>query len=63
MKSKETEIKNKMNKKLNKKENNVININKDNVQIKRLDIIALIIAITYIKYNFRYIWTWIWLYK
>ena len=50
MKSKETAIQNKMNKMLNKKENNIININKDNVCIKRLNIIAKIIAINHILY-------------
>ena len=50
MKSKETAIQNKMNKMLNKKENNIININKDNVCIKRLNIIAKIIAFNHILY-------------
>ena len=50
MKSKETAIQNKMNKMTNKKENKVINFNKDNLCIKRLNIIAKIIAINHILY-------------
>ena len=50
MKSKETAIQNKMNKMTNKKENKVININKDNLCVKRFNIIAKIIAINHILY-------------